>query len=111
MPVTAKVIQACWDSKTAQGFASGTVVDGFDPESESGKRLSSLITGMGEWIFQYPGHEGKVPKLEAKPRLPEPAKEPPKEDKRYKPMSAEHKRKMAEARARKKAAREEMAAA
>ena len=30
-------------------------------EIESGTGLDKLTTPMGEWIFQYPGHEGKEP--------------------------------------------------
>jgi hypothetical protein len=121
MPVTAKVIANCWDSPSATGYSKGSVIEGFDPESDAGRRLSSLQTSLGEWIFQYPGHEGRGPlppkrnqasfvpqKVEQKPESVE-AKviEPPKVDRRYKPMSQEHKAKMMAGRAARKAQRME----
>lgn len=108
MPIVeAKCLGRAFDHKTTRYYVPGVVAD-YDTDND---QLNSLTTPGGDWLFQYPGHEGKVPKLEAKSKLPEPAKEPPKEDKRYKPMSAEHKKKMADARALRKAKREEMAAA
>jgi hypothetical protein len=66
MLVTAKVIAEAYDSKTSEYFYPGTI-EGFDPDSEKGKRLAELTTPLGKYIFQYPGHDGLAPGKSGRP--------------------------------------------
>jgi hypothetical protein len=95
MIVTAKCTIDAFDSKTAQYFVRGETIEGFDTDSEMGKRLSSLTTARGEWVFQWPGRE--TPKAaDAMKAIPVPIQ--PAAPGKPKGMSAEHKKKLAQAR-------------
>jgi hypothetical protein len=95
-----------WDSKNARHYLPGVVPD-FDENNED--LTSLLVPGGAKYVFQYPGHEVPSPKVkQATPITQNTAVAEPVEPakKKGKPMSAEHKKKLIEARARKKAERE-----
>lgn len=97
--MNAECIYPAFDNQTATSYSPGVVAD-FD---ETNEKLNSLTAPSGNWIFQYPGHEGgpKKPVKTVEAKIEEVAK--PASKLKGRPMSAEHKAKMAEGRARKKA--------
>lgn len=116
MLVHAKCLEFAWDSTACKAYNpnAGPLPGGlWEIDTES--QLATLTTLRGEWRFQYPGHEGRVPKPEDKPvesvatatikEIVEAKAENVKPDKRRKKMSAEHKAKMIAGRAASKAAR------
>jgi hypothetical protein len=95
-------------------------------EIDTDSQLATLKTVRGDWIFQYPGHEGRAPKTGDVPvvvpvstatikEIVESKAEVPKPDKRKVPMTAARKAQLATAlakgRAAKKARIEQLAAA
>jgi hypothetical protein len=116
MLVHAKCLAFAWDSLASKAYSpdAGPLPDGLY-EIDTDSQLATLKTIRGDWLFQYPGHEGK-PKPEDKPvavpastatikEIVEAKAENVKPDKRRKKMSAEHKAKMIAGRAASKAAR------
>ncbi len=106
MPIVqAKCVMKAWDSKAAILYEPGETVE-IDTEGQ----LATLTTPMGEYVFQYEGHV-RVPRKEV---VSVPAKTPenktPFADKPKKKLSDEHKRKLIEGRAAKKARLVEAAA-
>ncbi len=105
MIVEAKCLMRAWDSLNARQYDPGLVPD-YDTDNEA---LNSLTTHMGEFVFQFPGHEGRPQTGKKKTISPVVEAETAK-----KPMSAERKQKLrdslAKARAAKRAAQELVAA-
>jgi hypothetical protein len=124
MLVHAKCLAFAWDSQASKAYNpdAGPLPDGLY-EIDTDSQLATLTTLRGEWLFQYPGHEGKVPKPEDEPvvsvataTIKEVVEaKPVKTDKRKVPMTPERKAQLAAAlakgRAAKKARIAEMAAA
>jgi hypothetical protein len=119
--VHAKCLAFAWDSQAGKAYNpdAGPLPDGLY-EIDTDSQLATLKTLRGDWLFQYPGHEGR-PKPEDKPvaataTIKEVVEaKPVKPDKRKVPMTAERKAKLAvslaKGRAAKKARIAEMAAA
>jgi hypothetical protein len=123
MLVHAKCLAFAWDSQASKAYNpdAGPLPDGLY-EIDTDSQLATLKTLRGDWLFQYPGHEGRAPKpgdepvvavatatvkeiVEAKAVKP---------DKRKVPMTAERKAQLAVALAKGRAAKKarlELAAA
>ena len=125
MIVHAKCLAFAWDSLASKAYNpdAGPLPDGLY-EIDTDSQLATLKTLRGDWIFQYPGHEGR-PKPGDKPvaavatatikEVVEAKAEAVKVDKRKVPITAERKAQLAAAlvkgRAAKKARIAELAAA
>jgi hypothetical protein len=120
MKVVAKCLAFAWDSQASKAYNpdAGPLPDGLY-EIDTDSQLATLKTLRGDWLFQYPGHEGR-PNPEDKPvaavataTIKEVVEA--KVDKRKVPMTAERKAQLAVAlakgRAAKKARIAELAAA
>jgi hypothetical protein len=116
MLVHAKCLSFAWDSITATAYYpnAGPLPGGlYEIDSES--QLATLTTIRGEWLFQYPGHEGKVTKPEDEPveavatatikEIVETKAATVKPDKRKGTMTAERKAQLTAALARGRAAK------
>ena len=121
MKFAAKCLAFAWDSQASKAYNpnAGPLPDGHY-EIDTDSQLATLKTIRGDWLFQYPGHEGRAPKsgdvpvvatatikeiVEAKPVTT---------DKRKVPMTAERKAQLAVALAKGRAAKKaklELAAA
>jgi hypothetical protein len=121
MLVHAKCLAFAWDSQASKSYNpdAGPLPDGLY-EIDTDSQLATLTTLRGEWLFQYPGHEGKVPKPEDEPVVATATikeiveAKPVKPDKRKVPMTAERKAQLAVALAKGRAAKKarlELAAA
>lgn len=122
MLVQAKCIQFAWDSPTSTGYHpdAGPLPGGLY-EIDTDSQLATLTTLRGDWIFQYPGHEGRKPKAgeagESVPVSPvatatikeivEAKENPVKSDKRKGTMTPERRAKLREALAKGRAAKKE----
>jgi hypothetical protein len=114
MIVHAKCLAFAWDSQASKAYSpdAGPLPDGLY-EIDTDSQLATLKTLRGDWLFQYPGHEGRAPKpgdepvmavatatvkeiVEAKPVKP---------DKRKVPMTPERKAQLAAALAKGRAAK------
>lgn len=117
--VTAKCLAFAWDSVACRGYDASV-----EYEIDADSQLATLTTIRGDWMFQYPGHEGRAPDKEKVvpvastatiKEIVEAKAETVKVDKRKVPMTAERKAQLALAlakgRAAKKARIAEMAAA
>ncbi len=124
MLVHAKCLAFAWDSQACKAYNpdAGPLPDGLY-EIDTDSQLATLTTLRGDWLFQYPGHEGRAPKPEDNPVVAVATatikevveSKPVKTDKRKVPMTPERKAQLAAAlakgRAAKKARIAEMAAA
>jgi hypothetical protein len=117
MLVHAKCLAFAWDSQASKAYNpdAGPLPGGLY-EIDTDSQLTTLTTIRGEWLFQYPGHEGKAPKAGDKPvvvpadtatikEVVEAKPAPSKIDKRHQKMSDAHKKAMIAGRAAKKAER------
>ena len=68
MLVHAKCLAFAWDSQASKAYNpdAGPLPDGLY-EIDTDSQLATLKTIRGDWIFQYPGHEGRAPKPEDNP--------------------------------------------
>jgi hypothetical protein len=117
--VHAKCLAFAWDSQASKAYNpdAGPLPDGLY-EIDTDSQLATLKTLRGDWLFQYPGHEGRAPK----PEDPKPEDKPVtamatatikevveakavKPDKRKVPMTAERKAQLAVALAKGRAAK------
>ena len=126
MKFAAKCLAFAWDSQASKAYNpnAGPLPDGHY-EIDTDSQLATLKTIRGDWLFQYPGHEGRAPKPGDKPvaavatatikEVVEAKAEAVKVDKRKVPMTAERKAQLVAAltkgRAAKKARIAELAAA
>jgi hypothetical protein len=124
MLVRAKCLQFAWDSTNSKAYHpdGGPLPDGLY-EIDEDSQLTTLKTIRGDWIFQYPGHEGKAPKTETDPivsvKIPEMVSVPHSDTvikervsgSRGKPLSAAHKAKLAAGREAARVRKAELAAA
>jgi hypothetical protein len=120
MIVHAKCLAFAWDSLASKAYNpdAGPLPDGLY-EIDTDSQLATLTTIRGDWLFQYPGHEGRAPKPGDKPveavataTIKEVVEAKP--DKRKVPMTAERKAQLAAALAKGRAAKKarlELAAA
>jgi len=104
--VKAKCLVSAWD-----GIACGLYVPGKGPlegglyEIDSDwEHLNKMTTPTGDYVFQYPGHEGKAPGFDKKPQaVPsarvEPVAEIKTQDKRKLPLSPERRENLKKAQA------------
>jgi hypothetical protein len=122
MLVHAKCIQFAWDSANSKAYhPDGGPLTGGLYEIEEDSQLTTLKTIRGDWIFQYPGHEGRAPKTEpiVSVKPPEAVAVPHsdtvvqerKPGSRGKPLSEEHKAKLKAGREAAMARKAELAAA
>jgi hypothetical protein len=68
MKVVAKCLAFAWDSQASKAYSpdAGPLPDGlYEIDTES--QLATLTKLRGDWLFQYPGHEGRAPKPGDKP--------------------------------------------
>ena len=123
MKVAAKCLAFAWDSQASKAYYpnAGPLPDGLY-EIDTDSQLATLKTIRGDWLFQYPGHEGRAPKPGDVPvvatatikEIVEAKAETVKADKRKVPMTAERKAQLAAALAKGRAAKKaklELAAA
>ena len=115
MKVVAKCLAFAWDSQASKAYNpdAGPLPDGLY-EIDTDSQLATLKTLRGDWLFQYPGHEGR-PNPEDKPvaavatatikEVVEAKAEEVKVDKRKVPMTAERKAQLAVALAKGRAAK------
>jgi hypothetical protein len=68
MIVHAKCLAFAWDSLASKAYNpdAGPLPDGLY-EIDTDSQLATLTTIRGDWLFQYPGHEGRAPKPGDKP--------------------------------------------
>ena len=61
--VHAKCLAFAWDSLASKAYNpdAGPLPDGLY-EIDTDSQLATLKTLRGDWLFQYPGHEGRAPK-------------------------------------------------
>ena len=114
MLVHAKCLAFAWDSQASKAYNpdAGPLPDGLY-EIDTDSQLATLKTLRGDWLFQYPGHEGRAPKPGDEPvvatatvkEVVEAKAAPSKIDKRHQKMSDAHKKAMIAGRAAKKAER------
>ena len=99
MKVAAKCILFAWDSVQCRRYepGKGPLEDGLY-EIDSEGELAALTTAKGEYVFQWPGHEGKTSLKPVPVRVAEPAKVPEPQEAapapRGRPMTEEHKAKL-----------------
>ena len=115
MPIVqAKCLAFAWDRLATKAYtADGGPLPGGLYEIDTDSQLATLTTIRGDWLFQYPGHEGRAPG-KAKPvpvstatvkEIVEAKAETAKTDKRKGKLSEAHKAAMIAGRAAKKAER------
>lgn len=116
MLVHAKCLAFAWDSQASKAYNpdAGPLPDGLY-EIDTDSQLATLKTIRGDWLFQYPGHEGRAPKPGDEPvvavatatikEVVEAKAEAVKVDKRKVPMTAERKAQLAVALAKGRAAK------
>jgi hypothetical protein len=114
MLVHAKCLAFAWDSLASKAYNpdAGPLPDGLY-EIDTDSQLATLTTIRGDWLFQYPGHEGRAPKPGDKPveavataTIKEVVEaKAVKTDKRKVPMTAERKAQLAAALAKGRAAK------
>jgi hypothetical protein len=115
MIVQAACLAVAWDSIACKRYepGMGPLADG-RYEIDTDSQLVTLTTIRGEWVFQYPGHEGKDPNYDIKRKaiiargeVAVPAavasESVPVSEKPKQKMTEAHKKKMADGRARRKA--------
>jgi hypothetical protein len=112
--VHAKCLAFAWDSLASKAYNpdAGPLPDGLY-EIDTDSQLATLKTIRGDWLFQYPGHEGRAPKPGDKPvaatatikEVVAAKAEAVKTDKRKVPMTAERKAQLAVALAKGRAAK------
>ena len=114
--VAAKCILFAWDGAYRYEPGKGSLPDGLFEIDSNNEVLNRMTTPRGEYVFQYPGHEGKAP---VKPEtvnasvgaiapikeIVEAKAETVKTDKRKVPMTAARKAQLAVALAKGRAAK------